>query len=80
MQIIGRRSMRTTLDIDRDLLDRARAALGATTYTEAIERSLSQAIAGAELDAVLESVRGEDLVWSLDELQEHRRMGRGLPR
>jgi hypothetical protein len=74
------RSMRTTLDIDRDLLDRARAALGATTYTEAIERSLSQAVAGAELDAVLESVRGEDLVWSLDELQEHRRMGRGLPR
>jgi len=52
----------------------------ATTYTEAIERSLSQAIAGAELEAVLESVRGEDLVWSLDDLQAHRRMGRGLPR
>ena len=80
MQINERRYMRTTLDIDRDLLDRARAALGATTYTEAIERSLSQAIAGAELDAVIESVQGEDLVWSLGELQAHRRMGRGLPR
>ena len=71
--------MRTTLDIDRELLDRARSALGAATYTEAIERSLSQAIAGAELETVLESVRGEDLVWGLDELREHRRMGRGLP-
>ena len=80
MQINERRSMRTTLDIDRDLLDRARAALGAATYTEAIELSLTRAIASAELDAVIESVRGEDLVWSLDELQEHRRMGRGLPR
>lgn len=72
--------MRTTLDIDRELLDRARSALGAATYTEAIERSLSQAIAGAELEAVLESVRGEDLVWSLEELQAHRRMDRGHPR
>ena len=72
--------MRTTLDIDRELLDRARAALGAATYTEAIERSLSQAVASAELEAVLESVRGEDLVWSLEDLQAHRRMGHGQPR
>ncbi|HSW30504.1 MAG TPA: hypothetical protein VLH75_13545 [Longimicrobiales bacterium] len=35
------------------------------TYTAAIERALSQAIAGAELEAVLESVGGDDLVWSL---------------
>jgi len=49
------------------------------TYTEAIERSLSQAIAGAELEAILESVRGDDLVWSLEDLQAHRRMGRGQP-
>jgi len=80
MQISEQGSMRTTLDIDRGLLDRARAALGAATYTEAIERSLSQAIAGAELEAVLESVRGHDLVWSLEDLQAHRRMGRGQPR
>ena len=80
MQTESRKSMRTTLDIDRELLDRARAALGAATYTEAIERSLSQAIAGAELEAFLESVRGEDLVWGLEDLQAHRRMGRGQPR
>jgi hypothetical protein len=72
--------MRTTLDIDRELLDRARAALGVATYTAAIERALSQVIAGAELEAVLESVRGDDLVWSLEDLQAHRRMGRGQPR
>lgn len=72
--------MRTTLDIDRTLLERAKAALGTATYTEAIERSLDQAIAGAELDALIDSVRGEDLVWSLDDLQAYRHMGRGQPR
>jgi len=72
--------MRTTLDIDRELLDQARAALGAATYTATIERALSEAIAGAEMEAVLESVRGDDLVWSLEDLQAHRRMGRGQPR
>jgi hypothetical protein len=69
--------MRTTLDIDRDLLDRAKAALGANTYTEAIERSLDRAIVGAELEALLESMRGEDLVWSLEELRAYRHTGRG---
>jgi len=67
--------MRTTLDIDRSLLERAKRALGASTFTEAIERSLERAIAGAELDALLESVRGQDLVWSVDELREYRRSG-----
>ena len=72
--------MRTTLDIDRELLERAKAALGAATYTEAIERSLDQAIAKAEMDALLESVRGEDLVWSLEDLYAYRHTGRGEPR
>lgn len=71
--------MRTTLDIDRELLDRARTALGATTYTEAIERSLAQAIRYAELEEVLASVQGSDAVWSLEELQAFRRTGRGDP-
>ena len=69
--------MRTTLDIDRDLLDRARAAIGAATYTEAIERSLEQAIARAELDGLLEALGGEDLVWSLEELRAFRHADRG---
>ena len=71
--------MRTTLDIDRDLLERAKAALGAATYTEAIERSLDQAIAGAETDRLLDDLRGQDLVWSVDELREFRHTGRGQP-
>ena len=71
--------MRTTLDIDRDLLERAKTALGATTYTEAIERSLDQAIAGAETDRLLDDLRGQDLVWSVDELREFRHTGRGQP-
>ena len=71
--------MRTTLDIDRDLLDRAKAALGVTTYTEAIEKSLAQAILHQELEALLKDVQGSDLVWSLDEMQEYRRVGRGRP-
>lgn len=64
--------MRTTLDIDRALLERAKTALGATTYTETIERSLDQAIARAEVEALLDDVKGEDLVWSLDELRAYR--------
>lgn len=69
--------MRTTLDIDRDLLERAKTALGASTYTEAIERSLSQAIERAELGALLDSLEGEDLVWSLDELRAYRHAAHG---
>lgn len=69
--------MRTTLNLDRELLERAKAALGVETYTEAIERSLSRAIAQAEVDRLLDSVTGADLVWGLEELQEYRRSGRG---
>lgn len=69
--------MRTTLDIDRGLLERAKKALGAATYTEAIERSLDQAIARAELEELLETIRDTDLVWSLDELRAYRRKARG---
>lgn len=69
--------MRTTLDIDRELLERAKKVLGASTFTEAIERSLDQAIARAELEALLERVRAEDLVWSLDALRDYRRRSRG---
>jgi len=68
--------MRTTLDLDRALLDKAKAALGASTYTEAIERSLQQAIAGAEIEALLDAVQGQDLVWSVEELRAYRHTGR----
>lgn len=71
--------MRTTLNIDRNLLERAKTALGAATYTEAIERSLSRTVERAELEALLDSLRGEDLVWSLDELRAYRRTSLGEP-
>jgi Arc/MetJ family transcription regulator len=77
MQTQNGESMRTTLDIDRDLLERAKSALGASTYTEAIERSLSRAVEQAEVDALLDSLRGEDLVWSLDDLRAWRQASRG---
>jgi Arc/MetJ family transcription regulator len=77
MQIENGESMRTTLDIDRALLERAKSALGASTYTEAIERSLSRAVEQAEVDALLDSLRGEDLVWSLDDLRAWRQASRG---
>lgn len=69
--------MRTTLNLDRDLLERAKAALGAGTYTETIERSLTAAIARADMERKLEVVRGRDLVWSLEELTAYRRKARG---
>ena len=62
--------MRTTLDIDRELLERAKAALGVTTYTEAIERSLERAILHEEVEALLADIQGSDLVWSLGEMQD----------
>lgn len=71
--------MRTTLDIDRNLLERARTALGASTYTETIERSLRRALEQAELEDLLDAVRGQDLVWSLDDLQAWRRASVGDP-
>ncbi len=77
MQIMNGENMRTTLDIDRNLLERAKTALGASTYTEAIERSLSRAVEQAEVDALLNSLRGEDLVWSLDDLRAWRQVSHG---
>lgn len=71
--------MRTTLDIDRDLLERAKTALGASTYTEAIERSLTRAIEQTEMDLFLDSLGREDLVWSLDDLRAYRGASHGHP-
>lgn len=71
--------MRTTLDIDRDLLERVRTALGASTYTETIERSLRRALDQTELEDLLDAVRGQDLVWSLDDLQAWRGASLGDP-
>lgn len=71
--------MRTTIDIDRDLLDRGREALGARTYREAIIRSLTAAIERAELLRLVDSLEGSDAVWELDRMLEYRRTERGDP-
>lgn len=71
--------MRITLDIDRTLLERAKAALGAATHSETIERSLSRTVEQAELDTLLESLKGRDLVWSLDEMRAYRHRAHGDP-
>jgi hypothetical protein len=67
-------SMRTTLDLDRELLDKAKEALGASTYTEAIETSLKAAIARAESAGAWDALIGSELSWkSVDELLDFRR-------
>lgn len=69
--------MRTTVDLDRELLDRAKEALDARTYREAIIRALNEAIARADLRVLLYSIEGSDLTWDLDELLAYRRADRG---
>jgi len=69
--------MRTTLDLDRDLLDRAKSALGVPTFTAAIEAALNQAIERAEMGALLDSLEGSDVVFGLEDLRTMRQVGRG---
>lgn len=72
--------MRTTLDLDRDLLERATQALGAHTFTEAIERALREALGRTEGRRAWEHLMGNDLSWEgVDELLEHRRTSGGRP-
>lgn len=73
--------MKTTLDLDRDLLERAKEALGARSFTEAIERALREAVRRTEATAAWEALRRSDRSWeSVDELLEYRRRhgGRAL--
>lgn len=73
--------MRTTLDLDRDLLERAKEALGARSFTEAIERALREAVRRTDAKAAWEALRRSDRSWeSVDELLEYRRRhgGRAL--
>lgn len=65
--------MRTTLDLDRELLEEAKDVLGSASFTEAIETSLRQAVARARHRGAWEELLGADLSWeSVDELLEYR--------
>ncbi|CAN5280459.1 hypothetical protein BH20GEM2_BH20GEM2_19030 [soil metagenome] len=68
--------MRTTIDIDRDRLERAKRALAARTYKEAIERSLDDAIRKAEMRRIVDELKGSDVTWDVEELLAYRRRGR----
>jgi len=66
--------MRTTLDLDRSLLEEAKEALGARSFTEAIEMALRQALSRTQARAAWEALDGSDLSWgSPEELMEYRR-------
>ena len=66
--------MRTTLELDRDLLEEARSGLGVRTVTEAIERALREAVERARAREGWVELLGSDLSWaSVDELEEYRR-------
>jgi Arc/MetJ family transcription regulator len=69
--------MRTTIDIDRQILERAKTALQARSYKEAIEQALEQAVRQAELRRLMAELEGSDLTWDVDELLAYRRMDRG---
>lgn len=69
--------MRTTVDLDRELLERAKAALGTSTYREAITRALEEAVSRAELRVLVDDLAGSDVTWGLEELLSYRRVERG---
>ncbi|MBI4519526.1 MAG: hypothetical protein HY701_01710 [Gemmatimonadetes bacterium] len=68
--------MRTTVDIDRELLERAKKALGVRTFREAIVRSLEDATARREMRQLVDQLEGSDAVWSLEEALAYRRLER----
>lgn len=73
--------MRTTLELDRTLLERAKETLGARSFTEAIETALREAVARAEARGGWESLMRSGLSWeSVDDLLAFRRRygGRAL--
>ena len=69
--------MRTTVDLDRSLLERAKEALGTTTYREAITKALEEAVSRAEMRRLLGKLEGSDATWDLDALLSYRRLEHG---
>lgn len=72
--------MRTTLDLDRTLLEEAKEALGAASFTEAIETALREAVARTRHRKAWDELIGSGRSWeSVDDLLEHRRSHGGRP-
>lgn len=70
-------SVRTTIEIDRDLLERVKKALGTSTYRETVERALERVDRLAEIAGALDALEGSDLSWDVEELLEYRRLDHG---
>lgn len=69
--------MRTTVDLDRTLLERAKEALGTATFREAIIKALEDAVSRAEMVRLLDRLEGSDATWDLDALLTYRRLEHG---
>lgn len=69
--------MRTTVELDRDLIERAMEAMDAATYRETITRALEEAVARVERRRVLDRIESSDLTWALDDLTAYRRAADG---
>jgi Arc/MetJ family transcription regulator len=66
--------VRTTLNLDRDLLEEAREILGAGSLTETIEVALKRVVAEGRARRAWEELLESDLSWdSVEDLLHHRR-------
>ncbi len=66
--------MRTTLNLDRDLLREAQEVLGAGSLTETIEVALRRVVEEGRARQAWEKLLESDLSWeSVDDLLHHRR-------
>lgn len=66
--------MRTTLDLDRQLLEKAKDVLGAASFTDAIEIALREVVGRAEARSAWEQLIGSDMSWdSVEDLLAYRR-------
>lgn len=64
--------MRTTLDIDRDLLEEAVRTLGASSKREAIEMALAEAVRTRRRGELLAALGTFDLELTLNDLARER--------
>lgn len=64
--------MRTTLDIDRELLDEAVRVLGASSKREAIEIALAEVVSASRRRDLVGALGTFDLVLTLDDLRRER--------
>jgi Arc/MetJ family transcription regulator len=77
MHVSRETAVRTTIEIDRELLERVKSALGASTYREAVERALERVDRLSEIPDALDTLQGSDLSWDVEGLLEYRRLDRG---